>query len=442
MGDHRARQVRRGEIKNKAKDGTFFWVDTTIVPFVDDKGKPYKYVAIHADVTERRRIETAAAQLAAIVESSEDAIVGKDLRGVVTSWNRGAEKVFGYGAAEMVGRPIMRLIPADRMDEEARILEVIGRGQVVGHYETVRVRKDAERIDVSVTVSPIRDSEGRVIGASKVARDITRQKSAEAAVRRLNSSLERRVAKRTAQLEAANRELEAFSYSVSHDLRAPLRAADGFSQAVLEDYGALLPDEGRRFLRTIRESTQRMGELIDDLLAFARLSRQELSKRPIDMDKLVRGALEELAPSWRGRKVNIEVGELPVCTGDPSMLRQVWLNLLSNALKYTQKRESAEIQVGCAKAADGEAFFVRDNGTGFDMSYAGSCSASSSACTAPTNTRGRGSASPSCSASSTGTADACGRRPPWTAGPHSTSPWRRRRVRECPGRRRAADRRG
>jgi PAS domain S-box-containing protein len=364
-------RVWRGEIKNKAKDGSFYWVDTTIVPFVDDKGKPLKYVAIRADITERKRIATAAAQLAAIVESSEDAIIGKDLRGLVTSWNRGAEKVFGYGAAEMVGRSITQLIPDDRNDEEARILDKVRRGLVVGHFETVRVRKDGERIDVSVTVSPIRDAEGRVIGASKVARDITRQKSAEAAVMRLNSSLEQRVAERTAQLEAANRELEAFSYSVSHDLRAPLRAADGFSQAVLEDFGPLLPDEGKRYLRTIRLSTQRMGDLIDDLLAFARLSRQELSSRPIDTDTLVRDTLEELGPSRSGRRVDVEIGALPVCIGDPAMLRQVWLNLLSNAFKYTQRREHAKIEIGCARADDGEAFFVRDNGTGFDMRHAG-----------------------------------------------------------------------
>lgn len=250
-------------------------------------------------------------------------------------------------------------------------MELIGRGEFVGHFETVRLRKDGASIDVSVTVSPIMDAQGRITGASKVARDITRQKTAEAAVRRLNSSLEQRVAERTAQLKAANNELEAFSYSVSHDLRAPLRAADGFSQAVLEDFGPLLPEEGRRYLRTIRQSTQRMGDLIDDLLAFARLSRQELSRRTVDMGKLVRVALDELEPARRGRRVDVEIGDLPACVGDPAMLKQVWLNLLSNALKYTQKRERARIEVGCARNTGADAFFVRDNGTGFDMRYAG-----------------------------------------------------------------------
>ena len=191
--------------------------------------------------------------------------------GVVTSWNRGAEKVFGYSPAEMIGSPITRLIPVDRMAEEARIMELIGRGEFVGHFETVRLRKDGASIDVSVTVSPIMDAQGRITGASKVARDITRQKTAEAAVRRLNSSLEQRVADRTVQLEEANHELEAFSYSVSHDLRAPLRAAGRIlsggagglratssrgGKALPKDDPAIDPEDGRPYRRPagIREA--------------------------------------------------------------------------------------------------------------------------------------------------------------------------------------------
>jgi len=242
-------RVWHGEIKNQAKDGTFYWVDTTIVPFLDDKGRPRQYVAIRADITER--------------------------------------------------------------------------------------------------------------------------KAAEETVRLLNADLERRVEERTAQYEAANRELEAFSYSVSHDLRAPLRAIDGFSQAVLEDYAPLLPEDGRRNLETIRQSAQRMGDLIDDLLTFARLGRQELSKRPINMGELVQRALGDLEFATRDRPVEIRVGDLPECSGDLALLKQVWMNLLSNALKYTRKREAAEVEVGCRARTGEQVYFVRDNGTGFDMRYAG-----------------------------------------------------------------------
>ena len=175
---------------------------------------------------------------------------------------------------------------------------------------------------------------------------------------------------RTAELEAANRELEAFSYSVSHDLRAPLRAVDGFSQAVLEDFGPQLPGEGLRQLQTIRESAQRMGDLIDDLLAFARLSRQPLSKQTVLTGTLVRTTLADLNARQEERPAKIDIGELPSCDGDPALLKQVWVNLLSNALKYTRKREHAVVEIGCAEQAGANVFFVRDNGTGFDMQYA------------------------------------------------------------------------
>ena len=189
-------------------------------------------------------------------------------------------------------------------------------------------------------------------------------------IKRLYNQVEERVEQRTAELEESNKELEAFSYSVSHDLRAPLRALDGFSQAMLDDFGPQLPEEGQRYLKTIRYSAQQMSTLIDALLEFSRFNRQELDKQAMDTSKLVHSALDELGFPWQGRQVEIRIGDLPVSSGDPVLLKQAWINLLSNALKYTNKREKAEIEIGSTKVNGTEAFFVRDNGTGFDMRYA------------------------------------------------------------------------
>ncbi len=364
-------KVWKGEIKNKAKDGSFYWVDTTIVPFLNDDGKPRQYVAIRADITERKHAEEARARLAEIVESSDDAIIGKTLDGIITSWNRGAEKVFGYSAKEAIGRPMLMLIPPERSAEEPEILSRIAHGESVDHFETVRVRKDGKLIDISATISPLKDSSGKIIGASKVARDITERKLAEEKIRQLNVELELRVVERTAELEAANKELESFSYSVSHDLRAPLRAVNGFARIVLDEFGPQLNGEGRRYLERICNGGQQMGVLIDDLLAFSRLSRQSMNRQEVDSAKLVKAVLVELAPQWEGRQVEIGVEKLPPCQGDPALLKQVWVNLISNAIKYSRGREPAVIEIGCNRKDEENIHFIKDNGTGFDMQYAG-----------------------------------------------------------------------
>ena len=175
---------------------------------------------------------------------------------------------------------------------------------------------------------------------------------------------------RTAALETANKELEGFAYSVSHDLRSPLRAIDGFSQILVTEYGPGLDEEPRRCLQRISENTRKMGRLIDDLLHFSRLGRQPITRRPVAMAGLARQCLEELQAEREGREVEAVVGELPPCEADRALLQQVWLNLLSNALKYTRKRAPARIEAGSFER-DGEVvYFVRDNGVGFDMAYA------------------------------------------------------------------------
>jgi PAS domain S-box-containing protein len=364
-------EVWRGEIKNRAKDGSIYWVDTTIVPFMGANERPRQYVAIRADITERKRAEGAREWLAGVIDSCDDAIISKTLDGTITAWNHGAKAMFGYSSAEAVGKSMWMLLPPERASEETDILQRIGRGDGIDHFETVRVRKDGERIDVSVAISPVRDDRGKVIGASTVARDITRRKADEREIRKLNDELEIRVAERTAQMEAANKELEAFSYSVSHDLRAPLRHISGFSQMLVEELGPSLNPNAQRYLDRIQAGTLKMGLLVDELLNLARVGRHALNRRPVELNAIVSEVLAMLESEGQGRQVDWAIENLPTVACDAVLVKQVFQNLVANALKFTRPRTRAVIEVGeLEKGEDGQrVFMVRDNGIGFSMKY-------------------------------------------------------------------------
>jgi len=636
-------EVWRDEICNRAKDGSIYWVDTTVVPFLDAYGKPRQYMAIRADITERKRAEEAREHLASVVDSSDDAIISKDLDGTIEAWNHGAEKIFGYSAAEAVGRSMTMLMPPDRVNEEADILTSIRRGDGVGHFETIRVRKDGTRIDISATISPIWDGTGAIVGASKIARDITERKRTQEALRqsdlrrgfaldtakigdwdldlatlratrsalhdqifgypaplpewnfdiflrhvhpddrervretfqssvsehkkwdfecrivrpngdirwiwacgdqnrdssgmatrmfgivqdvterkqiadslarqaeelqrsqqaletqslmlqsvldsideglvaadengkfilwnaaattivgmgaenvppgewntrygvylpdtitplpteqnplsrairgevstvemflrnpeleeghwveisggplkgkdgatrggvvafrditqrkidereihKLNEELEERVAQRTAQLEAANHELEAFTYSVSHDLRAPLRHIGGFSKILTEDFGPGLTPEAQTHLQRIEDGVHRMGLLVDELLNLARVGRHALQLQTTRLNSVIEEVVSLLQPEVAGRAVTWKIAELPSAECDPILIKQVFQNLIANALKFTRTREHAVIEIS-QRQQDGETVIaIGDNGVGFNMKY-------------------------------------------------------------------------
>jgi light-regulated signal transduction histidine kinase (bacteriophytochrome) len=227
-------------------------------------------------------------------------------------------------------------------------------------------------INTSVTVSPIKDANGKVIGVSKVARDISDRKAVEERIRQLNTELEQRVVERTAQLQAANKELEAFSYSVSHDLRAPLRHVMGFVEMLRQDAGPTLPQNCLQHLATISQAAQQMGDLIDDLLAFSRIGQAEMQKREVNLDRLVQEALSDSQAEAKERNIVWDIHPLPAVQADRALLRLALVNLISNAVKFTGTRAEARIEIGCAPSGDGETvIFIRDNGVGFDPQYAG-----------------------------------------------------------------------
>jgi PAS domain S-box-containing protein len=508
-------RVWQGDIRNRAKDGSYYWVATTIVPFLDDQGKPRQYVAIRADITARKEAEAALREseerLHTVIENLSEGLVISDMDGNLLHWNRASLEMHYMAPDQPRNYPLEasmeyftlstldgQLLPLDEWplcrilrgdvvrDEELRIARVGTDWSAIFSYGGAIVTEPGGRklafvtiTDVterSLAVQALRESEenlrkerallrglidsipdliffkdtqsvflgcnkafesyfgisekeligktdlslvpkdiaayyqkmdrqmlaagesrhneewipdcreggrffdtlktpyfgpaGTLLGLIGISRDISERRRVEEEVRRLNTDLEKRVAERTSQLEAANRELEAFSYSVSHDLRSPLRTLDGFSQAVLEDYGDVLPEEGRRYLQTIREGAQRMGALIDDLLTFSRLSRAPLRAQLVRTDKLVFGVLEDLGVRTRAN-LEVSLKELPPCSGDPALLRQVWVNLISNALKYSQRKTPARIEIGFAEKDGKPAYFVKDNGAGFDMRYAG-----------------------------------------------------------------------
>jgi PAS domain S-box-containing protein len=313
------------------------------------------------------------AHFAAIVESSDDAIISKTLQGIITSWNESAERMFEYTAEEAVGQSILMIIPPDRQDEEARILERLRRGERIRHYETVRRAKSGHLLDVSLTISPIRDGDGTIAGASKIVRDITQRKLAQ---RRLDEAqkkyardLEKRVDERTAKLQAAISELETFSYSVSHDLRAPLRAMEQYAEALLEDYGDKLDETGRRYVQRIITSGVKLDNLIRDVLTYSRVIRSNVDFHAMQIEPLIQEIVShhEQLQSPRA-EVSIERPLAPVL-GNEVFLTQSLSNLLVNAAKFVLPGVTPRILVRTEPIGPKVRIWIEDNGIGIASEY-------------------------------------------------------------------------
>jgi PAS domain S-box-containing protein len=354
---------RTVELVGRRKDGTEFPLELSLSSW--KKGEEVFFTGILRDITERKRAEellrASEERFHLMVTHVEDyAIYMLDAEGRVATWNAGAERIKGYRADEIIGRHFSCFyVPYDVQagKPEQLLQEAVSRGRC--EDEGWRVRKDGSQFWANAVITALRDQHRTLLGFTKVTRDITER-----------TRLEQEIQQHSIALEAANKELEAFSYSVSHDLRAPLRAIDGFSRVLLEEHAPTLPPEAQHYLNAVRRNSQRMGLLIDDLLAFSHLSRQPLNRQLVRPADLVRQCVDELRSEQQGRRVEIAIGDLPACQADPALLKQVWMNLMSNALKYTRKQEVAVIEVGSREQAGVCVYFVKDNGVGFDMQYA------------------------------------------------------------------------
>ena len=357
----RGERIEHFETERVTKDGRRRNMSLTVSPVRDGSGRIIGAAKIARDITEQRAFEIARNRLAAIVECSDDAIVSKTLGGVITSWNTGAERIFGWSAEEAIGRHITLIIPPERHPEEEMVLAKLRRGERIEHFETVRVTKDGRRLDVSLTVSPVRDARGVIVGASKIARDVTERRRLEA---ERDELLARERAAREAA-EAANRAKDEFLATISHELRTPLTSIFGWARMI--ESARLDADGLARAARVIVQNAAAQSRLIEDLLDISRVAtgRLRLTFEPCDLTTVVGAALETVRPAAEARRVtlaaNLPLGSVPT-VGAPDRLQQVVWNLLTNAVKFTPPDGTVELTL---RNGHGNAeIVVRDNGEG------------------------------------------------------------------------------
>jgi PAS domain S-box-containing protein len=352
-----------GPWRHEKKSGEIIDVQIRSYP-LNFGGKDARLV-VATDITEQKKAEDALKEseerFRLIVSNIKDyAIIVLNPEGQVTSWNGGAQRIKGYKADEIIGQHFSIFYPPEDIAVGKPTIELKS-AREEGRFEddSWRVRKDGSRFWANVVVTPLRDDVGILRGFVKITRDVTEKRKAE-----------QEIVRRSLELEAANKELEAFSYSVSHDLRAPLRAIEGFSQALHEDYHQQLDDTAKDYLRRTSSATHRMGELIDDLLNLSRVTRAEMYKERIDLSKLASEVAQELKSREPERAISLKIAEGLQAEGDSRLIRVALQNLIGNAWKFTSKRPQAEIEFGQQSSNGDRAFFVRDNGAGFDQSYA------------------------------------------------------------------------
>lgn len=348
------------EYRLRAKDGSYLNIFIRGIALRNPDGSIREYVGSLTDITQRKRAEAKNALLAAIIASSDNAIISKTMDGTITSWNDSAERLFGYTANEAVGQHISLIIPPERIEEEKHIVLELRAGRQIQHFETERLHKNGRLIPVSLTVSPVRDEDGNIIGASKILQDITQRKQAEQALQDYMQALER-----------SNKELDDFAYIASHDLKEPLRGIHNHSRFLLEDNEGKLDDDSVRKLNRLVYLSQRMERLVNDLLYFSRLGRQEMAIQKTDINEVIHDIENTLDVFLAEHQAKILIpSPLPAITCDKPRVTELFRNLITNGVKYNDKADKT-IEVGFMPkqlSAQGieykNVFYVKDNGRG------------------------------------------------------------------------------
>lgn len=324
---------------------------------------------IHMDIVERRRYENALRKseyrMQSILDNSTAVIYIKNIEGRYLLVNHWFEKLFALKREDIIGKTDHEIFPKEFADEFRKNDQKVIKTRTPLHLEEMAPHPHGQATFISIKFPLVEDG-GKIYAICGISTDITERKKSEDAIRQLNESLQQQAV----QLEAANQELEAFSYSVSHDLRAPLRAIDGFSELLIHEYNEKLDAEAQRLLDVIRVNTKQMGHLIDDLLTFSRLSRKAIDKRSIQMTEIARSVIDDINIRQGERAASVTIKDLPPAEGDPALIRQVFGNLISNAMKFSKNQPDSVVEIGSFPQDSENVYYVKDNGVGFNMDYA------------------------------------------------------------------------